>query len=116
VGDAFLIPALLTGISVWLIWSFVVYGESCSPGKKFVGLRVADIRTGAPLSRGMMALREIVIKGMLFSGIASALTLGIFPIIADLWLLWDKDNQQLWDKIINTLVVYDPQDRLLAPR
>jgi hypothetical protein len=33
--------------------------------------------------------------------------------IADLWLLWDKNNQALWDKVVNTVVVDDKEGRLV---
>ena len=35
-------------------------------------------------------------------------------VIADCWLLWDKDKQQLWDKLAGTVVVDDP-DKQLGP-
>jgi uncharacterized RDD family membrane protein YckC len=31
----------------------------------------------------------------------------LIGIILDLWLLWDKDNQELWDKLAGTVVVND---------
>jgi len=31
------------------------------------------------------------------------------------WLTWDDKNQKLWDKMVGTVVVDDPQD-LLDPR
>ena len=31
------------------------------------------------------------------------------------WLLWDSERQELWDKMVDTVVVNDPGD-LLDPR
>ena len=39
-----------------------------------------------------------------------------FPLtVLYLWLLWDGERQELWDKMADTVVVNDPQD-LLDPR
>ena len=46
-----------------------------------------------------------------------SLTFGLLfigGVIADCWLLWDKDKQELWDKIAGTVVVNDPE-KLLIP-
>lgn len=46
-----------------------------------------------------------------------SLTFGLLfigGVIADCWLLWDKDKQELWDKIAGTVVVNDPERRALV--
>ena len=53
-----------------------------------------------------MFLREIVAK--FIGSIVVTLTFGILLFM----LIWDRDNQQVWDKIAGTIVVDDP-DRLL---
>jgi hypothetical protein len=30
-------------------------------------------------------------------------------LILELWLIWDRDNQELWDKVVGTVVVDDPR-------
>jgi len=43
-------------------------------------------------------------------GVVAGLTvIGVFVYF---WLLWDRDNQELWDKIVGTVVVDDPLKRL----
>lgn len=39
-------------------------------------------------------------------GILSGLV--VIGIVVNFWLLWDKDTQELWDKIVDTIVVNDP--------
>jgi uncharacterized RDD family membrane protein YckC len=59
-----------------------------------------------------MFLRDFV--GKFIVGLVSILIPLIGTVVADCWLLWDKDKQQLWDKIAGTVVVNDP-DKRLAP-
>ena len=87
----------------WLIWSFAVYGKGQTPAKRVLGMRVVDVRTGAAASWGTMFLREFIVKPVL-----AFVTVGV----ADMWLLWDKDNQELWDKMLSTVVVSDPNKQL----
>lgn len=66
---------------------------------------------------GKMALRVRVVRGedagpvgypRALGRVASALALGFFVLpllLAYLWPLWDKRNQTLYDKIVNTIVV-----------
>ena len=57
-----------------------------------------------------MFLREVIGKPIVW--LVGALLLGIGGVIADCWLLWDKDRQELWDKIAGTVVVNDPGNML----
>lgn len=108
-----LMLVLTLGIG-WLIWSLVVWGRGQTPGKQVLGMRVLDARTGRAASWGTMFLREFVVKWLLMA-IIGLVTFGVGSLIAELWLLWDKDNQELWDKVANTMVVNDPH-KLLDPR
>jgi uncharacterized RDD family membrane protein YckC len=53
-----------------------------------------------------MAFREIIAKTII--GFLAAITF----LIPYFWLLWDRNRQELWDKMATTLVVSDREDRL----
>ena len=55
----------------------------------------------------MMFVREFLVKGLLF-GLLYALTLGILFLVDNLWPLWDKNNQTLHDKVMDTYIVRVP--------
>ena len=82
-----------------IIWSFLVYGQGTTPGKKLLGIRVIKTDTMRASSWGYMFLREWIVKNAIIS-----LTFGLGAI----WLLWDKNSQNLYDKIMGTVVVDDP--------
>jgi len=48
-----------------------------------------------------MLLREMVAKPVI--NILGWITGGI----VNFWLVWDKDTQELWDKVVGTIVVND---------
>jgi uncharacterized RDD family membrane protein YckC len=52
--------------------------------------------------------RELLCKGLI--GFLSNLTLIGFVVY--FWLLWDSDRRELWDKIVDTVVVNDPENAL----
>jgi uncharacterized RDD family membrane protein YckC len=93
----------------WLIWSLVVWGNSTSPAKQLLKMKVLKKDTGLRASYGTMVLRELVGKWLIV-GIVIGSICGIVALILDFMLLWDKDRQQLWDKIAGTIVVDDPND------
>jgi hypothetical protein len=57
-----------------------------------------------------MFVREAIAKPLM--GILAGFTLGI----AYFWLVWDSRNQELWDKVVGTVIVNDPQKQLLRTR
>ncbi len=91
----------------WLVWSLTVYGRGQTPAKQVLGMRAVTLRTGAATSWGRMFVREVVAKPLM--GVLAAFTLGI----AYFWLVWDTRNQELWDKVVGTVIVNDPQKQLL---
>jgi hypothetical protein len=66
-------------------------------------MRVVSIATATRSSWGTMFLREFLAK------LAIAFFLG-WLVLPYFWLLWDKNKQQLWDKMLDTVVVDDPGD------
>src|ERR1700736_4385566 len=91
----------------WLIWSLVVWGNSTSPAKQLLKMKVVKKDTGLRASYGTMVLRELVGKWLIV-GIVIGSICGIVALVLDFMLLWDKDRQELWDKIAGTIVVDDP--------
>ena len=83
----------------WIIWSLIVWSNGQSPAKQIMGIRVVKMRTGRVAGWGTMFLRELIAKPII--GTLNWLTLGI----ANFWLVWDRNNQELWDKIIGSIVV-----------
>jgi uncharacterized RDD family membrane protein YckC len=107
---AYLLEILLVIVTLiigWLIWSLVVWGKSTSPGKQLLKMKVVKKDSGLRASWGTMALRELVGKWLIVSIVIGSIC-GIAALVLDFMLLWDKDRQQLWDKIAGTIVVDDP--------
>jgi uncharacterized RDD family membrane protein YckC len=90
----------------WLVWALIVASHGQSPGKQLLGMRVVKLQTGTHATWGLMFVREVLLKGILF-GLIVTFTLGI-GLLVYMWLIWDKNRQELWDKMINTIVVNDP--------
>lgn len=102
--------AIFTLLIGWLVWSFIVYKDGQTPGKQILGMRCAILQTGRTAGWGRTFCREWLAKGFLFDVLMS-ITFGL-AIVLYFWLLWDKDKQEIWDKIVDTIVVNDP-DKLL---
>jgi hypothetical protein len=103
----YLLEGLLLVVTLvigWIIWALVVFDRGQSPAKQLLGMRVVNLSTGSPAGFGRMVLREIIAKPVI--GLLGSVA--IVGIVANLWLVWDKDTQELWDKIVDTLVVNDP--------
>ena len=85
----------------YFIWALSLYGSGQSPGKFLMGLRVVRLDQGKAAGFGTMFLREMVAKPVI--NILGWITAGI----VNFWLVWDKDTQELWDKVVGTIVVND---------
>jgi uncharacterized RDD family membrane protein YckC len=93
---------VLTGGVGWLVWSVITYRDGQSPGKRLLGMRVVDLRTGLTASGGRMLIRE--------SSKVVALAFGYPPAITPLpalWILISPSRQEAWDVPLGTLVVND---------
>jgi uncharacterized RDD family membrane protein YckC len=87
----------------WIIWFLIIAETGRTPGKSLMNMVTVDATTGQPIGFGRMAARELLLKG-LGAYIILALTSGFaLPLFA--WLLWDRARQQLWDKVVTTVVV-----------
>ena len=96
----------------WLIWSFVIWGSSQTPAKQILKMKTVEIETGRRASYGKMFLREFVGKWLIV-GVLIGGACFIASLVLDFMLLWDKDRQQLWDKVASTIVVDDPNNVLV---
>jgi uncharacterized RDD family membrane protein YckC len=94
----------------WIVWSFVVYARAQTPAKQLLNMRVMRVDTRERAGWLRMFAREWLAKPAL--GILGGLTAGI----AYFWMVWDKRNQELWDKVVDTIVVDDPERKLAPPR
>ncbi len=84
----------------YFIWSFFTYRTGQTPGKKLMGIRVVSLNDEKALTFWMTLLREWIVKPFI-----GGITFGV----AYAWVLFDAKNQALYDKVLNTIVVDDPQ-------
>ena len=93
------------GLVIALLYAPVMMGRT---GGQTVGHRATHTRIvrrdGSTLTPRRAGLREIVVKGMLFEGLAVLLVF-IPTVVNYLWPLWDEDDECLHDKICETRVV-----------
>ncbi|MEH0443621.1 RDD family protein [Streptomyces sp. B21-102] len=88
----------------WLIWAFMIFGGGQTPAKQLLHMRVISIQQAHTAGWWRMFFREFIAKTLIFF-------VSVF-LIPYFWLLWDRNRQELWDKMATTLVVSDPADRL----
>lgn len=105
--DWFLIGVTL-GIG-YFIWSIFTFRKGQTPAKQLLGMRVVRLSNSYATRYWGTFLREGIAKPVV--GVLAWATAGI----VNFWLLWDKDNQELWDKFIGTVVVNDPNGLTLSP-
>jgi len=84
----------------WIIWDIVLWNQSTSPAKKMFGLKVVDIKTGAPATMQQMLMRELLGKIIIhwFTG-------GLLGLISGIIILIQPSRQGVWDYIAGTTVV-----------
>jgi uncharacterized RDD family membrane protein YckC len=112
---AFALDLLLffaTLIIGYLVWWFIMFQYSQTPAKALLKMKTVKKDTGLPASYGTMVLRELVGKWILVYWVIGNICLGIGAIVLSFMLLWDKDRQELWDKIASTIIVDDPNNVL----
>ncbi len=99
------ISALTFGIG-WLNWSFIVWGEGQTPGKKILKIRVRNFDTGAVATWGHMAVRELLVP--LAVAIAVGLTSGLAAVawvVLEIVFYYTKNNRTLRDYWVKTAVI-----------
>lgn len=101
---------IVTLVVGWIVWSFVVYARAQTPAKQLLNMRVVKLESRERAGYGRMVAREWLAKPLF--GILGGLTAGV----AYFWMVWDRRNQELWDKVVDTIVVDDRERRLAPPR
>jgi uncharacterized RDD family membrane protein YckC len=95
--------ALVTLGIGWIIWSLVEWGKGTTPGHKVLKQYIVDEKTGETFSWGRMALREVIIKGIL-CGVLYVVTFSVFYFVDSLMVVRD-DRRTIHDRISGSLVV-----------
>ena len=103
-----LVLAVVTLGVGWFVWMLIVFARGQTPGKQLLRMRVVGVATGRPVGWGRMFVRELVVEPIvIFVSVAT-----VIGVVSLLWLVWDDRNQELWDKVVDTVVVHDPDKRL----
>lgn len=97
---------IVTLIIGYVIWTLILWPRGQTPAKQIMGMRILDARTGQVASFGTMFVRNFLLDTVL-GGVT-----GIYGLISALWIFGNDQNQRLTDKIVSTIVVDDPQNRL----
>lgn len=105
-GASFVDCVLLLLVIPFLVWLAITAPRGQSPGKSLFGIYTLD-SNGTRLSAGAVWLRELVAKWLVII-VLGFVTLGVYPVLAAVWCLWDKDHQTLWDKMVGTFVCKSP--------
>lgn len=82
----------------------IAYRNGQTVGHRATGTRIV-MADGRRVSGGRAAVREALVKGLLFDSLLLWLTLLILPALNYLWPLWDGRNETLHDKMCGTRVV-----------
>ena len=96
--------ALLVG---WIIWACTLSGTGQTPAKKLLNQTVIDLETGKPMTLGRM----FGMRGLL-GGLVALMTIPLTIYVLAFMPFWDKRNQNIWDKVSNSLVVRTPNSIL----
>lgn len=98
VGIIVIIAGYLLSLAISL-WNrvFTMGRTGQSIGKKVMGIKLVDERTGQPMGAGMCFVRELAhfLDGAVYIGY--------------LWPLWDRKRQTFADMILSTVVVETPK-------
>ena len=101
-GTVTAIVAFLAYVAVAFLYSPLMMSRT---NGKTLGRMVTNVRVvrtdGQPMTFGLAALREVVLKGV----VANVIPFGWF--VDGLWPLWDDQNRAVHDFITNTRVVVD---------
>jgi uncharacterized RDD family membrane protein YckC len=112
---AFALDLLLFVVTLgigYVVWWFIMFQFSQTPAKALLKMKTVKKDTGLRANYGTMVVRELVGKWLLWYFVIGSACLGLGTLVLSFMLLWDKDRQQLWDKIASTIVVDDPNNLL----
>jgi uncharacterized RDD family membrane protein YckC len=92
----------------WLIWWIILWKQGQSPAKSILKMRVYKLAEGRAANTGEMAMRELVGRVLLSF-------IPLYSLVGAAFVLFDPQNQALWDKIAGTVVIDDPDGRWAPP-
>ena len=99
-----LVPILGIALIVgWIIWACTLSGTGQTPAKKLLNQTVIDLETGKPMTLGRM----FGMRGLL-GGLVAAISIPLTIYILAFMPFWDKRNQNIWDKVSNSLIIRTP--------
>ena len=107
---AYLLDTLLGLVTLgigWVIWACTLSGTGQTPAKKLLNQTVIDLETGKPMTLGRM----FGMRGLL-GGLVALMTIPLTIYVIAFMPFWDKRNQNIWDKVSNSLVVRTPNSVL----
>ncbi|MFF3328364.1 RDD family protein [Streptomyces sp. NPDC002888] len=90
----------------WLIWALFLFPQGQTPAKQLLQMRIVHIAEPRTARFWRMFFRTFIAMP-----IVSVLATFTF-LIPYFWLFWDRNRQELWDKLASTLVVKDRQGLL----
>jgi len=92
---AFFILSACTGIALAIAFRFLLYPRYCGTfGHKVLRLKVVSAEDGSDYKKRSGGFIREVLKSIFWQF--------LIPVM---WLLWDKDKQNLYDKVTKTFVV-----------
>lgn len=99
----FVVAVVLTLFSFVYSTLLITYRHGQTIGKKLLGIRVVKM-DGSYLGLGHAALREVLVKQMLF-GFGASFSFGVIQLADALWPFVDRINRCLHDIVAQTRVV-----------
>lgn len=89
----------------WIVWSLVVWGRGTTPAKSLLRQRIVERRTGRTATWSRMAVRQLLVGGLL-SIVLSAATFYVYYLVDALFVL-APERRRLTDRLAGTLVLQD---------
>ena len=107
------IPLGLVTLGIgYVIWALIVYARGQTPAKQVLSMRVVRLKERRTANWGWMALRQIVLGaliGFALDFFASGLSFA-WLLINGIVLISTSRRQAVWDMMVDTVVVHDPND------
>lgn len=103
---ALLLDALIFGLGfgvVWIIWFITLAEKGTTPGHHLMGQVVIDAHTGLPLGWKRMAIREVLVKGVLHWILGSFLFMANY--IIDGAFIFTSTQRTLHDLVVGSQVI-----------
>jgi uncharacterized RDD family membrane protein YckC len=86
----------------FIIWDLIVWQKGQTPAYSILKMQVVKKDTGQPATWGTMFVRGFLGYWLIQGLILDSLFVGYILLFM---IFWDKDNQELWDKISGTVVL-----------